>query len=135
MKKPKQSEASIHAQVCAYIRAAYPSVIFTSEASGLRLTIGQAKKMKALRSSSGLPDLWVMEPQGSYHGLFLELKAEAIQNKKGEWRSDHIKEQAQIRERLADKGYCANFAIGFEDAKRQIDNYMNQNAMERRKYW
>lgn len=120
----KQSEQSIHAQVCAYLKAQYPHVIFTSEASGLRLTIGQAKKMKALRSSSGLPDLWIMEPQGMYHGLFIELKAEGILKKNGQYKSDHIQEQAIILEKLRLKGYAARLVVGFEEAKRIIDTYM-----------
>jgi len=120
----KQSEQSIHAQVCAYLKAQYPHVIFTSEASGLRLTIGQAKKMKALRSSSGLPDLWVMEPSTNYHGLFIELKAEGVLKRNGRFKTDHIKEQGEVMERLNKKGYYAQFAIGFEHAKSIIDEYL-----------
>lgn len=124
MKLPKQSEQSIHAQVCAYIKLFYPNVIFTSEASGLRLTIGQAKKMKALRSGSGLPDIWVMEPRTDYHGLFIELKSEGVLKRNGEYKTPHVREQAEVIARLKEKGYFATFAVGFEDAKNIVDNYL-----------
>ena len=120
----KQSEAQIHAQVCAYIRLVYPKVIFTSEASGLRLTIGQAKKMKALRSSSGLPDLWIMCPKKGFHGLFIELKAENPLKKDGMAKSDHIKDQINILLKLSLIGYACSMAVGFDQAIKVIDEYM-----------
>jgi hypothetical protein len=124
MAKIKQSEASIHLQVCNYLRAQYPNVIFTSESSGIRLTMGQAVKAKKLRSGSKLPDLWILEQRGLYGGLLIELKAESIYKKDGTYKTDHIAEQAQVIEKLNKKGYSATFAVGFEDAKKEIDMYM-----------
>lgn len=61
-------------------------------------------------------------------GLFLELKKEGIRLKKknGEWATSHIAEQAKVLERLRDRGYCAEFAIGFDEAKRIIDEYVRR---------
>ncbi|MFM7855402.1 MAG: hypothetical protein ACKO96_26625, partial [Flammeovirgaceae bacterium] len=105
--------------VCQYIRKQYPDVIFTSEPSGLRLPIGQAVKLKKLRSGAKLPDLWILEKRGNYGGLFLELKTQPIYNSKGTFVSLHVKEQAQTIKRLCDKGYQANFAVCFDDAKKK----------------
>jgi len=123
----KSKEAIIHMQICTYIRTQYPDVIFTTEASGLRLTIGQAKKMKGFRSGSGLPDLWIMEPKANYHGLFIELKAdgEKLTKKNGDWINEHIKEQSLVINRLNIKGYRASFQRGFDNAKSEIYWYMN----------
>lgn len=123
-KKPKQSEASIHLQVCQYLRTQYPNVIFTSESSGIRLTMGQAVKAKKLRSGNKLPDLWILEQRGGYGGLFLELKKEPIYKRDGTYKTPHIAEQAQVITQLQYKGYSATFAIGFEEAKKEIDMYM-----------
>ena len=120
----KIPEAIIHAQVCEYIKLQYPDVIFTSEASGLRLTIGQAKKMKNLRSSAGLPDLWIAEPRGIYKALFIELKSEGILKKNLTYKTEHIADQAKVLDRLVRKGYFAVFGIGFDHAKLYIDWYM-----------
>jgi len=118
------NEATIHRQLCQYIRIKYPTVIFTSEPSGLRLPIGQAKKLKELRSGTKLPDLWILEPRGGYFGLFVEIKAETPFKKNGECKTQHIADQAVMLEKLRYKGYFANFATGFESCRNLIDNYM-----------
>jgi hypothetical protein len=122
----KQSEAQLHRQVCDYLRAQYPNVLFTSEASGLRLTMGQAVQMKRLRSGNGFPDLMIFEPRGSYHGLFIELKAEGtrLTKKDGTWATEHLVDQGNVICDLAGLGYFAEFCIGFDEAKRIIDSYL-----------
>lgn len=119
-------EAALHRHVCDYLRAQYPHVLFTSEASGLRLTIGQAKQMKRLRSGNGFPDMMIFEPRGDYHGLFIELKAEGtkLTKKSGGWATVHLAEQSEILCDLTEKGYLAEFAVGFEEAKQIIDEYL-----------
>jgi len=118
-------EEILHKQVCQYIRTQYPDVIFTSEPSGLRLPIGLAVKLKSLRSGAKLPDLWIIERRANYGGLFIELKAGPIFNKKGDCKTPHIEQQAEVIGRLIDKGYQAGFAEGFDHAKTIIDSYLN----------
>jgi hypothetical protein len=120
-------EEVIHRQVCQYIRTQYPDVIFTSEPSGLRLPIGLAVKLSKLRSGAKLPDLWILERRGNYGGLFIELKAEGILKKNLEYKTPHIAAQAELIDRLLEKGYSATFAVGFEDARMEIDMYMLQH--------
>lgn len=117
-------EETLHIAVCNYLKLQYPSVIFTSESSGVRLTMGQAIKAKKMRSGDKLPDLWILEARHGYHGLLIELKVERITTKTGAYKTDHIKKQADTINRLMDKGYYATFAVGFEDAKNVIDNYL-----------
>jgi hypothetical protein len=59
-------------------------------------------------------------------GLFLELKKEGtrLKKKNGEWANDHIAEQAEILNQLKLRGYAAEFAVGFDQAKEIIDNYL-----------
>ena len=61
-----------------------------------------------------------------WHGLFLELKREKtrLKKKSGEWASEHIAEQAIILQRLQNRGYKAEFAIGFDQATQMIDEYL-----------
>lgn len=119
-----RKEEIIHKQICNYIKEKYPDVIFTSEPSGLRLPIGLAVKLKSLRSGAKLPDLWILEPAGEYHGLFIEIKAEGILKKNGGYKTPHIAEQGEVIERLIHKGYYASFAVGFDDAIGIINDYM-----------
>ena len=130
------SEKTLHRQVCDYLRYQYPKVIFSSDLSGAtKLTIGQGKALKNLRSGRGFPDLQIMEPRGKYHGLFIELKAEGTDLLKKKmvdaygypmWSTPHIREQHEMLEALEQRGYRAEFAIGFDDAKEIIDNYLKK---------
>ena len=119
-------EENLHLAVCNYIRMQYPDVLFNSDMSGVKLTMGQAIKAKRLRSCKGFPDLVIYEPRGEHKALFLELKREGekIYNKNGGLKSDHLKEQDEVMQKLRNKGYACTFAIGFEQAKMYIDNYL-----------
>jgi hypothetical protein len=123
-------EKTLHRQVCTYLKYAYPDVIFNSDLSGsTKLTTGQAVALKKLRSGRGFPDLQIMEPRNGYHGLFIELKASDVKMKKvksDEWLTPHIPEQAEMLEKLRQRGYCAEFAIGWDEAKKLIDNYLKK---------
>ncbi len=114
------SEKTLHRAVCDYLRLQYPDVLFNSDLSGsMKLTIGQAKALKYLRSNRGWPDIFIAEPRGNFAGFFLELKREGkIVN------SQHVKEQKEMIKKLNDRGYFAFIAAGFDEAKKVIDAYM-----------
>jgi len=120
------SEKELHLAVCAYIKMQFPKVIFTSDLSGLKLTIGQSVQVKKMRSSNGIPDILIFKPNKEYHGLFIELKKDGARlfKKDGNFVSDHIKEQVDIKNKLLSLGYFADIAIGFDEAKKLIDAYM-----------
>lgn len=122
------SEAELQKQVAIYIRMQYPDVIFHSDfGSGVKLTPWQAKMQKMQNGGRrAWPDMFLAEPVGKYHGLFVELKKEGtrLKKKNGDWASEHIAEQDVVLSELNDKGYKAEFAIGFEQALNLIDNYL-----------
>lgn len=119
-------------QVCDYLRLRFPGTMWRSDyASGLKLTQPQAVKHKRLQSGRAWPDLQIAEPahfdHGEYHGLFIELKKEGvvIWKKDGTMRSDpHLLEQAAVLAELRRRGYRAEFAVGFDQAKALIDSYL-----------
>ncbi len=121
-------EQDTHEAVCNYLRLKYPRVLFNTDLSGIRLTMGQAVKAKKLRSSRAFPDLVIYEPRHGYHGLFLELKrdGEKIFKKDGSLVSNpHLEEQMSMLILLGERGYRADFAVGFDQAKRIIDWYLS----------
>tara|TARA_R110000822_G_scaffold47109_4_gene125168 strand:- start:18980 stop:19354 length:375 start_codon:yes stop_codon:yes gene_type:complete len=121
-------EETLHLSICRYIKFAYPKVLFTSESSGLRVSINQAKKLKDMRSCSGLPDIMIFEPRKHKLGMFLEIKKEGtkIYCKDGKLRKDaHLNKQEEILHRLKDRGYFAEFVVGFDNAKAIIDWYLS----------
>ena len=125
-KQIRTSEKSLHFQVCEYLRLQYPNVIFNTDLSGIRLTMGQAVQAKKLRSSNGFPDLVIYQKSRVWYALMIELKREGtrIEKKSGELADEHIKEQAIMHRKLITEGYLAQFVVGFEMAKELIDWYL-----------
>ena len=131
-------ESDLQVMVADYLRLQYPSVLFHSDfGSGIKLTPGQAVKQK--RQNGGRrawPDMFIAEPMVEFdflepigmkaYGLFIELKKDGtrLKKKNGDWASPHIAEQAEVLEQLRQRGYAAEFACGFEEAKAIIDKYL-----------
>lgn len=141
------NESDLQSQVADYLRLQYPDVLFHSDfGSGIKLTPGQAVMFIAEvhiiiprdfgEANKYSQNHWVCFPhqKGEYikpamvvmGGLFLELKKDGtrLQKKNGEWATEHIAEQAELLEKLRERGYCAEFAVGFDEAKRIIDEYL-----------
>lgn len=129
------SEAIEHEILCNYIKVNYPDVVFLSDSSGISFTSNGKKnwakinQIKRTRSSNGIPDLIILYPSSGYHGLMIELKrtGEKIYKKDGSLKTDHLKEQNEVLHILESLGYVARFAIGFEEARKLVDEYMNNN--------
>lgn len=123
-----KKEESLSKAVSKYLKMQYGSVIFTCDASGVRLTMGQATALKAQRSVHKIPDMIILKPNAEYHGLILELKTEEASPylKDGSLStSKHIQEQNQTLTMLLNLGYYAVFAVGFNHAKKIIDDYFD----------
>ena len=133
-------EHDIYILIADYLRYQYPNAIYRFDlAADLKLTMGQASKHKRLQRYRGYPDLFIAEPKVSEEaiqnwdvksfraGLYLEIKKPGtrIFKKDGTLVSDeHIREQFDMLEELRRRGYAAEFAIGFEGAKKLIDEYL-----------
>ena len=123
-----KKEEQLSKSVSKYLKIQYPDVVFTCDASGVRLTMGQATALKAQRSVHKIPDMIILKPNAEYHGLILELKSEDSSPylKDGSLsKGQHIQEQNQTLTALLNIGYYAVFAVGFDNAKKIIDDYMN----------
>ena len=120
-------EEHVHFTTADYLRLQYPNVFFISESSGVRTSIGLAKKLKRTRSNHVHLDLYILEKRGDWAGLILELKAKSVFKKDGTLlKNDHVEDQARTIEKLKQKGYMATFACSFEEAKKIIDDYLCQ---------
>ena len=126
--KPLIRESDIHTQVCKYIKAQYPKVMFLSDfGAGIKMTKGMAQRQVMQKSGHAFPDLMIFEPVRNWHGLFIELKRDydSLYNKDGSFKkSGHISEQYTCLNELRKKGYYADFACGFDAAKEMIDSYL-----------
>lgn len=145
-------ESDLQVRVANYLMQNYPEVQFHSDfGSGCKLTKGQAiKQMKQNGGRKGWPDLFIAEPttlkigetkfediEQDYAGLFIELKKAGEKLFPGkraknrflsidgkEYKTEHLKEQADVIYELNKRGYMARFAVGFEEAKEIIDYYL-----------
>ncbi len=130
-------ESTLQCHVADYLRLRYPHVLFHSDyGSGIRLTPGQARIQS--RQNGGRrawPDMFIAEPRTvqigpdkySFAGLFLELKRDGtrILKKDGTLVADqHIREQHDLLVELERRDYMARFAVGFDQAKQIIDEYL-----------
>jgi hypothetical protein len=124
----RKQEESLQIAVSTYLKLQYPDVYFTSESSGIRVSIGTAVKMKKQRSNHKQLDMIILEPRGGFHGLILELKKDRgeVWDKNGYYRKDkHIQDQLNSILLLDKKNYYADFGCGFDECKYMIDCYMN----------
>jgi len=81
--------------------------------------------MKRIQWSNGYPDLFIVQPNATYNGLFLELKIETPYKINGELKkSDHLENQQLILNKLNERGYYATFTTGFDEARKVIDWYL-----------
>lgn len=144
--KYTQTEAQTQIQVADYLVQNYPDVQFHSDfGSGCKLTKGQAiKQMKQNGGRKGWPDMFIAAPKYyvksrriQYLGLFVELKKDGEKLLAGnraknrflsidgkEYKTEHLKEQADVIYELNQRGYKAKFAVGFDEAKKIIDDYL-----------
>lgn len=122
-------EEAVQLQVAAYLRLKWPQVMFRTDfAAGIKMTMPQAVKHKKMQSGRGWPDIFIAVPNHGKHGLFLELKEprNTVYLKDGRLSTErHVQEQAEILQALKWLGYEANFAVGFEDAVHQIEQYLS----------
>lgn len=112
---PLRTEYHEQKAVIEYLRIKYPEILLTIAPNGIKMTIGQAKKFKAMGYTSGTPDILIFEPRGIYKGLFLEMKKE-----KGGRVSEN---QKKWLKKANDRGYCAMVCYGFGEAQRMIESY------------
>ena len=127
MRKP---EENLHLKICDYLRKNYPDVLFRTDfSSGMKMSPGQAAKHKKFQKGRAWPDLFIAESNTLASGLFLEIKAEnvIVFNMNGKVRKNkHLIEQDKMLKELRKKGYRARFAIGYEQAIFEIQQYLGE---------
>ena len=139
----RKAEESLQLAVADHIVTNYPNVLFRTDAGGIKLPIGLAKKLKDMNGGRrGWPDMFVakaklMQTKDGMpfikHGLFLELKKDGVRilKRDGSYVADeHILEQAKMLEALEREGYEARFAVGFDQAKQIIDDYIGRKKKD-----
>lgn len=133
MKKTQPYEDDELAMIVKYLKLQYPKLIFYCHwLAGQNKNIIYAVNAKRHGNTRAFPDIFIAHPNKEFHGLFIELKRTGTKllNKKGEYATPHIEEQAMTLARLRFRGYYAQFAVGFDETKIMIDEYMKIKVRE-----
>lgn len=129
------NEIQLYEQIAQYMNLQYPSVPYHFDLSGLWTPSHKLRNLYGRLNKRAWPDLFIAAPKinvypsndFSLNGMFLELKKDGtvLYKKDGTMRlNPHHQEQAAILESLREQGYFAAFAVGFDEAKMLIDNYL-----------
>lgn len=127
-------EEALHLSICRYLAMNHKEVIYNTDLSGIRLSMGQASKVKWMRSSNAFPDLFIIENREPWPGLFIELKSRKTKllRRDGFLCSDpHLREQNHMLHELEERGYLARFCQGYDQTISLIEWYLTRH---KRKY-
>lgn len=130
----RRTEEQEQRELCIWIKAKYPNVLYTVDLAGMSLTKAQ-RTVHSTRCKRGCPDLmfqeWLFD---HYCGLAIEFKrtGESVTLKDGSLitagkKGQHLKEQLEYIKGLRSKRWVAGFVIGIEDAKKVISAYLSPN--------
>lgn len=89
-------------------------ILFCSTQGGMRMRIGQARKMVQGGYRKGIPDLLIYTPNRGFSGLALELKTE---------KGRPSAEQLEWIENLRSFGWDAHVVKGYEAAVQKLFEY------------
>ena len=125
----KKPESLLAKRVANYLQINYSTTIYRFDlAADMVMSIGQARRNKELHGkyNKGYPDLFIARATKKYGGLYIELKAtDTVPN------TAHTRTQRAYHQLLRQNGYMVDFACGFDEAKKMIDDYMKLKRKKR----
>jgi hypothetical protein len=110
------NEHQIQVAVVTWFRMQYPKLILFAIPNGGMRNMGTAIKLKNEGVLAGVADLFLMSPNKTHHGLFIEMKAA-----KGKL-SDS---QKYFLEQAKAIGYASCVCYSFNEAQAAINNYLH----------
>lgn len=103
---------------CEFQKNVHPELdlIFHIVNEGKR-SVRTGAELKRMGMKKGVPDICLPVPKGTYHGLWIELKADKTKRA--------TKEQREWLIKLSEQGYKAVVCYGADDAVSVIKEYLN----------
>jgi len=99
-----------------HVRAFYPDIVIFAIPNGGNRSAREGKRLKNEGVLAGVSDLFVPEPRGPYHGLFIEMK----RTKGGSTSSN----QDDFLDDMAMRGYCTAVCRGAQEARAAFEAYL-----------
>lgn len=119
-KKNASPEHDIQCEVVRRLKEHAPEVMFCATVGGVRLSMNQAKRMKAAGYLAGIPDLLFFEPRGEFVGLAIELKAK---------RGRVSAAQREALRLLRERGWRAIVCTGFDECAAALREYFDDGIL------
>jgi hypothetical protein len=104
-------------QACLATWLTKQGIIFFAVPNGGKRSLAEGVKFKRTGVQAGVPDIVIPIPSGGFHGLFIEMK----RSKGGILSNSQIYWLSLLR----DKGYYAEVARGFNEARDIITHYLS----------
>jgi hypothetical protein len=117
------SEHDEQAALCQWLDLTYPDVLYWATPNGAHLAGNarqRAAKMNKLKAEGFLPgvaDIFIAEPRGKWHGLFVEMKARG---------GTLTENQKWFLSEVARRGYMDAVCYGFDDARGIVEDYLER---------
>lgn len=119
-RKNASPEHDIQCEIVRRIKAHSPEIMFCATVGGVRLSMNQAKRMKAAGYLAGIPDMLFFEPRGEHVGLAIELKAK---------RGRVSVAQREAIARLNERGWRAVVCTGFDECVAVLRDYFDDDVV------
>lgn len=115
-KKPAHRESNLQQACVKWFKLAYPKkVIFSIPNEGMRQK-ANASRLKAEGMLAGVSDIFIMEPVGKYHGLWVELKIPP---------NTPTKSQSDFIRKADERDYANWVCYSFDQFKENVEIYLN----------
>lgn len=128
------SEQQLTSKIAEYLREYHPTIPFQIDLSGEKLS--KAAAQRSAKARAGMykqPDLTLYVKKGKYGTLMLELKklsAHPLKKDGNLKKSEHLEGQARSINWLRKYGQCADFAVGYEDTIKKINDYLAEGQID-----
>ena len=113
----KHTEDNLQIACIEWFYLAYPNLIIHHSPNGGFRNAREAARFKKMGTLAGMPDLHIPEPNGQYHGLYIELKA---------GKNRLTKNQSLIIEKLTNNKYKCEVCYSLDEFMSAVNNYINR---------
>ena len=100
-----------------WFKLQYPDKVIYSIPNGGKRNAREAARFKKTGTLAGIPDLHIAEPNGKYHGLYIELKS---------GKNRLTDNQKQMISKLMKNKYRCEVCYSLEDFINSVNNYLKQ---------
>lgn len=121
------SEHDEQVAFCAWLDRMYPDILYHANINGAHLAgdararAMQVNKLKSEGYTPGVPDVFIAEARGGYHGCYVEMKT--LTGKLSENQEWFLAEAEK-------RGYYTIVGFGFEFARDMTDDYLCGKAIK-----